>query len=413
MTTDIANSDPIARLTMQGFPPPRERQPRFEDSSHYAFPNSRWSFCHMREFIPTASIWRGAGAPSPLPAAARHDLDDVAFTTMDGRAMTWARGNAELCVDGVIVMHRGRILYERYFGALEAHRPHAAFSVTKSFVGLLAAMLAHEGKIDPAAQVTRYLPEMAATAYGNATVRHVMDMTVGVKYSEAYADPAAEIWDYARAAGSMGRPKDYSGPDTITEFLTRLQAKGAHGDAFTYKTCNTEVLSWIVQRASGLGLVQLISERLWRKLGCEENADMAVDRAGMAMGGGGLSLTLRDMARLGETMRLGGQFNGQQIVPPAVVAEIARGADPAHFAKSGTATLPGASYRHQWWILHDKFGAYMARGIHGQAIWIAPKADMVIARFASHPWASNANSVLDHISMPGYTAIAEHVLASV
>ena len=139
---------------------------------------------------------------------------------------------------------------------------------------------------------------------------------------------------------------------------------------------------------------------------------MAVDRSGMAMSGGGMSLTLRDMARFGEMMRLGGRFNGHEIVPEAVVADIARGADPTHFAKSGIATLPGASYRHQWWVLHDKFGAYMARGIHGQAIWIAPKAEMVIARFASHPWASNANSVLDHVSMQGYTAIAEHVLRS-
>jgi CubicO group peptidase (beta-lactamase class C family) len=413
MTFDVSNSDPIARKVAQGFPPPRERQPRFEDSSHYMFPNSRWSFSHMREFIPTISVWRGPAAPSALPQAARHDLDEVAFTTLDGRPTTWAQGLADLCVDGVIILHRGRVLYERYFGALEAHRPHAAFSVTKSFVGLLGAMLAHEGKIDASAAVTRYVPEMAATAYGNATVRQVMDMTIGVKYSETYADPSAEIWDYARAAGSMARPVGYAGPDTITDFLVRLQPEGAHGEAFAYKTCNTEVLGWIVQRASGQNLAHLISERLWRKLGCEENADLAVDRAGMAMSGGGLSLTLRDMARFGEMMRLGGRFNGHEIVPEAVVADIARGADPAHFSKAGILTLPGASYRHQWWTLHDKFNAFMARGIHGQAIWIAPKAEMTIARFASHPWASNANSVLDHVSMPGYAAIAEHVLATV
>jgi hypothetical protein len=410
MTFDTANSDPVERRVMQGFPPPRDRQPRFDDTSHYMFPNSRWSFSHMREFLPTASIWRGHGGPSPLPASPRHDLDDVAFTTQDGRPMTWAQSLTELCVDGVLVLHRGRVLYERYFGALEPHRPHAAFSVTKSFAGLLGAMLAHERKIDPSAPVTRYVPEMAGTAYGSATVRQVMDMTVSVRYSEAYADPSAEIWDYARAAGSMARQPGYSGPDTITEFLTRLQPEGRHGEAFAYKTCNTEVLGWIVQRASGQSLIQLISERLWRKLGCEENADMAIDRAGMAMSGGGMSLTLRDAARFGEMMRLGGRLQGQEIVPEAVVAEIERGADPAHFAKSGVTTLPGASYRHQWWILHDKLHAYMARGIHGQAIWIAPKAEMVIARFASHPWASNANSVLDHLSIPGYAAIAEHVM---
>jgi hypothetical protein len=68
-------------------------------------------------------------------------------------------------------------------------KPHSAFSVTKSFVGTLAAMLAAEGVIDPAAPVTRYLPEMKNTAYGDATVRQVMDMTIGAKFSEDYADP--------------------------------------------------------------------------------------------------------------------------------------------------------------------------------------------------------------------------------
>lgn len=410
MTHDIAQSDPRTRHVMQGFPPLRERQPRFDDATHYMFPNSRWSFSHMREFIPTRNIWRGGGAVSALPVQARDDLDAVAFTTLDGHAATWSASLAALCTDGILVLHRGRVVYERYFGALAPHLTHVAFSVTKSYVGLFAAWLAHEGKIDPAAPVTAYVPELTATAYGTATVRQVMDMTIGVRYSETYTDPKAEIWDYSRAAASMARPKDYTGPDTIADFLAQLQPEGRHGEAFAYKTCNTEVLGWIAQRAAGKGLTDLMSERLWGPMGCESNADMAVDRAGMAMCGGGLSLSLRDMARFGETMRLGGRFNGAQIIPEGVVADIAGGADPAQFAKSGIVTLPGASYHHQWWVAHDRFGAFMARGIHGQAIWIAPKAEVVIARCASHPVASNANGPLDYLSMPAYAAVAAHLM---
>ncbi|WP_164281409.1 serine hydrolase, partial [Stenotrophomonas indicatrix] len=81
----------------------------------------------------------------------------------------------------------------RYFGALDAHTQHIAMSITKSFVGTLAAMLVADGKLDPAAPVTQYVPELKDTAYGDATVRQVMDMTVGVRYSENYADPNADV----------------------------------------------------------------------------------------------------------------------------------------------------------------------------------------------------------------------------
>ena len=107
-------------------------------------------------------------------------------------------------------------------------------------------------------------------------------------------------------------------------------------------------------------------------------------------------------------MRLGGHFNGQQIVPAAVVSDIRAGASREAFVKAGYATLPGWSYHNQWWISHDDHGAFMARGIHGQAIYVDPKAEMVIARFASHPLAGNVN--LDPTSLPAYRAIAEHLL---
>ena len=134
-----------------------------------------------------------------------------------------------------------------------------------------------------------------------------------------------------------------------------------------------------------------------------------VDRIGSAMCGGGLNLTLRDLARFAEMMRMNGVWNGQQIIPASVVADIAAGADREHFAKAGYTTLPGWSYRDQWWVAHDRFGAFAARGIHGQAAWIAPAAEVVIARFGSHHVAANGNSPLDQVSLPAFAAIADHL----
>ena len=114
------------------------------------------------------------------------------------------------------------------------------------------------------------------------------------------------------------------------------------------------------------------------------------------------------MARFGEMMRLGGRFNGQQIVPPAVVDDIRRGGNRDHFALAGYTLLPGWSYRNMWWVSHNEHGAFTARGIHGQAIYIDPAAEMVIARFASHPLGANAN--LDPTSLPAYHAVAQHLM---
>jgi len=407
---DADASDPRALGWMEGFPPPPDKTVAFADGGLWAFPRTRWAFSHMRELFPTANVSRGDGPVTVLPRAERDDLDAVAFTTMDGRPMTWGESLAANYTDGIVVLHRGVTVQERYFGALQPELAHAAMSVSKSFVGTLAAMLAHAGALDPEAGVTHYLPELAGTAYGDASVRQVMDMTIGVKYSETYADPDADIWHYVRAGGMMPRPAGYRGPDTLYAYLATLKKEGEHGRGFAYKTVNTEVLAWIVKRASGQRLATLTSDLIWSRLGAEHDAHFAVDSAGTEAGGGGLNTALRDLARFGEAMRNDGWFNGQQIVPEAVVADIRRGADPAKFGHAGYTTLPGWSYRNMWWVTHNAHGAYTARGIHGQAIWVDPTAEMVIARYGSHPLAANS-PWLDPTSLPAYMALGKHLLA--
>jgi CubicO group peptidase (beta-lactamase class C family) len=406
-----ASTDPAALGTMKGFPPPPERTVLAANDATWRFPATRWTFSHQRELGPSANIRRGAAPSVPLSCALRDDLDAVAFVTQDGRSMTWGESVDENFTDGLVVLHRGQVVYETYRGALGPLQPHLAMSVTKSFTGLLGAILAYERVIDPSAPVTEYLPELAGSAFGDATVRQVMDMTVGVRYSEDYVDPDAEVRTYGVAAGFWPPPAGYVGPTTIFDFLTTLRKQGEHGEAFAYKTCNTEVLGWIVQRSAGASFAELVSERIWQKLGVEEDGYIKVDSAGFAMCGAGLNVTTCDLARFGEMMRCGGAANGQQVVPEAVVADIAGGARREDFAKAGYVTLPGWSYRNQWWVSHNRFGGYTARGIHGQVCYIAPAAEMVIARFASHPTAANGNGPLDRVSLPAYDAIAAHLLA--
>lgn len=402
-----AQTDPKTLGMMQGFPPPPDKTIRFIDGSSSRFPNTRWAFSHIRELVPTANVSRGEGPVVPLLRAER-DLGNVAITTMDGKAITFNDALGLTYTDGILVLHKGQVVYEKYLGEGAAQRPHIAFSVTKSFVGTLAAMLAAEGKLDPTAPVTKYVPELKDTAYGDATVRQVMDMTIGVKFSENYADPNAEVFDYARAGGMVPAAPNYQGPRTFYSFLVTLKKEGEHGQAFAYKTANAEILAWIVKRASGQSMADLLSSAIWSKLGAEHDAYFMVDSIGTESGGGGLNTALRDLARFGEMMRNKGKFNGQQIVPEAAVADIVKGGNKEDFAKAGYTLLKGWSYRDMWWITNNEHNAYMARGIYGQSIYIDPTAQMVIVRYASHPIA--ANGANDPVSLPMYMAVAKELM---
>ena len=406
-----ADSDPVKMGWMTGSPPPADKLIRQADMTLYTFPQIRWSFANFRQLVPSTNVRRGDGATSTLPRAERRDIDGITFTPL-GRTdtMTWAQSLEANYTDAIVVLHKGQIVYERYFGVMNPRQPHTAMSVTKSFVGTLGAMLVAEGKLDENALVSKYIPELKDTAYGDATVRQVLDMTVGVKYSENYADQNAEIWQHVRAGGVFPRPPGYNGPTSFYGFLETLKKEGEHGDAFAYKTVNTDVLAWLIRRASGKSVGEVLSERIWQKLGVEQDAYILVDSVGTEFAGGGFNPTLRDMARFGEMMRLGGRFNGQQIVPKSVVADVRNGGDKAKFAKAGYVTMPGGSYRDMWWVSNNADGAFSARGVHGQVIYIDPKAEMVIARFASLPVAVSER--YNAISYPAFQALADHLMAN-
>jgi CubicO group peptidase (beta-lactamase class C family) len=407
---DAAASDPVALGYMQGSPPPPAKRIRFDDDSFWKFPQLRWSLSNMRMLVTTTNMPRIGGTPSELGQPGPGDaagIDALRFTDMHGRQRTWADSLPEVYTDGILVLHRGRRVYERYVGALAPERQHACFSITKSYAATLAATLLHEGVLDETRLVPHYLPEMHGTAYADATLRQVLDMQIGVEYSEDYADPAAGIWDYSRAGGWRPRPHDYTGPDHFYEFLKRLRKQGEHGREFTYKTVNTEVLCWVMKRATGMGFADMLSQRLWSQLGCEQDAYLFTDPIGVECGGGGLAASLRDLARFGELLRREGDWQGRQLLPSAVIEDIRRGADPAKFTPAGYTLLPGYSYRNMWWVSHNEFGAFEARGIHGQRLYIAPAAEMVIARFSSHPIATSAAN--DPITLPAFLALAREL----
>ncbi|WP_211474173.1 serine hydrolase domain-containing protein [Collimonas humicola] len=411
---DAEETDPVMMGWMIGSPPPPDKIIRFSDGGSSTFPKTRWSFSNSRQFIPSTVVARDSGPVSLLPPDKRADadIDNVSFQPLVGVApMTWKQSLAANYTDGIVVLHDGKIVYERYFGVLTPEKQHVVMSVTKSFFGTIGAMLVAEGLIDETAAVSEYIEELEGTGFGDATIRQVLDMLTGIKYSEDYTCQDAEIYKHMLAGSMIPRPSDYGDdkPQTFYEYLETVKKEGDHGKVFAYKTVNTDVLGWVIRRVTKKSVGENLQEMIWSKLGTEQDAYFSVDTIGNEFAGGGLNLCLRDMARFGETMRLDGFFNGQQIVPKAVVADIRNGGDRELFAAAGYRTLPGWSYRNMWWVSHNKHGAYMARGVHGQAIYIDPAAKMVIARLASNKTAANAPDI-DNASLPAYHALAEYLM---
>ena len=402
-------SDPQTLGWMQGFPPPQDKLIAQPSSDFFSFPKLRWTVCHIRELMPTTDVSRGIGAPSTLNYELDKNIDAITFTpTNSKRPMTWKQSLDANYTDGIMVMHHGKVVYERQNGCLNKLGNHAAMSMTKSMTGLLAEILVTEGKLDDKALVTSIIPELKNSGFGDATVRQVMDMTTALDYSEDYADPNADIWQYSEAASPLPKPKDYSGPNGYFEYLQTVKKNGQHGAEFNYRTINSDALGWIISRTTGKAVNELLSDRIWQKIGAEQSAYMTVDAKGTPFAGGGISAGLHDMARIGSLMLNKGEINGERLFPAAVVDNIEAGGDKNAFAKAGYKQLTNGSYKSMWWLFNNPTPIYAARGVHGQTIYVDPAADMVIVRFASYPDASN--SKIDPTSLPAYKALANYLI---
>lgn len=362
-------------------------------------PFSSWAFHHMRELVPTAEVYAGSGEPVPL-AERPVDLDGLTFELVGGGSTDLANWLEASATDSFLVLHEGDIVYETYRNGMQPHSQHQMFSVTKSFVGTLVLMLIEEGRIDADKPVAGYLPELAASAFGDATVQQVLDMSTSIHFREEYTDPEAEIWQYGQLFRIGGDPPGgYRGLESIHDYLPTLRRRegAAHGEAFHYVTPNTDVLAWLLLRVSGQSLQTMLSERIWQPLGVERDGYFWLDRAGNAMAGGGLNVSARDAARFGQMLLQGGRYNGRQIVPETVAQRILRPRNRETFNvlyQDPWFEHVAWGYHDQWWSFNNDHRAVSAIGVHGQFIYIDKVAGMIIVKQSSHAEAEGeANEV--------------------
>lgn len=383
-------SIPLADLQfMQGFPAQAEKQVTRADYL-IEFPKIRWAFQHMRELIPSRQIGRGPGPQVQLAEnfSRQAEIEALSIELEDGSQISFAEFLDLSYADALLIMHKGEVVYQSNPNLADVQSPHMLWSVTKSFTGLVANLLILEGALDANSLVTEHIPELANSGWAGASVQQVLDMTADVKYSEVYADGTSDVIHYGLSAG-ITQSSQWTGPTRLYDYLSSVGADREHGQHFTYRTVHTEVLGWIIRRVSGKELAQQVTERIWSKLGAEQDAYILLDAKGTEWAGAGLNASLRDLGRFAEMLRLGGRYNGQQILPAELVSEIQRGGDREAFARFGRKGMEGYSYHNQWWVSHNADGAFEAMGVHGQLVHVNPAAELSLIRLGSHPVASN------------------------
>jgi len=367
---------------MQGFPIPQEQ--RVPHDHWDRAPWNRWTFQHVSEIVPTTEVWRGNGPVWPLERNSQ-ELGGIEFDETDGRKSTLQQWIDDSYTDGILVLHRGAVVLEQYHNGMNERTLHLSQSMAKSVVATVAGILIGRGVIDPAQQVSHYLPELQSTAWQGATLQQVMDMTTGVRYVEDYEALDSDIAITDIACG-WKRPKtDFPTPACIwDQILTLTEQVREHGEKFQYRSIETDVLAHCLERVTETRLAKLVSRELWQPLGCEESASFTVDPAGYALACGGLNATLRDYARFGQLLLQKGKLGDTQLVPAEWIADI-HNADHSLFEDPYTKTAPNGAYRNQFWIEDVDRPGFMARGVFGQLIYVDPADDLVVVKLSSWP----------------------------
>ncbi len=368
-------------------------------------PWNRWAFQNVRQILPTAEVWRGWGGVRILPRDDR-DIDKIAVQSAEGGTTSLAGLLDETYTDGFIVVRNGAIQFERYFNGMDGRTLHLSQSVAKSVTAAAAGVLVGRGVLDVNAKITDYLPELNDTAYRNATLQQSLDMTSGVRFDETYTDPYSDIGKSDVASGWKPVPPEsdpnFRWPRHMFELVLSLETlERRHGDLFSYRSIETDVLAFCMERASGKRLPHIVSDEIWGPMGAEENACFTVDAAGYALADGGFNATLRDYARLGLIYL----EHGAGIIPAEWV-EATRNGNHAIFGEPYASSLPEGAYKNQWWIEDPRSRSIMARGVFGQLIYVNWDYNMVAVKLSS--WPDFLSDRFSNATLKGLHMIAEH-----
>ncbi len=371
-------------------------------------PANHWGFQHTRELVPTARIRRGEGPVRELPSEPR-EVMNVAFE-VDGERLTIAQLLEETETDGFLVLQDGRVATEHYFNGMEPDTPHLLMSVSKSITSAVTGCLSARGALDVDAPIIELVPELRGTALDGATTRHLIDMRAGVDFDEDYDNIDADVRVYEQIY--QHRPLVDEGlPSDALEYFSTLRRSGEHGGPFRYSSILTDVLAWVLERASDTRFHELVARELWAPMGAEFDAEVTLDRHGNAMADGGICASLRDLGRFGLQYLAAGASDSFQVVPRSWVDDTIAGAPdgPDVFETLGVQPgfPPGSHYRSGWWIRSSRDPYLHASGIYGQNVFVYGPTKTVVVKLSS--WANPLDRRALDATAAAVIAIGRHL----
>lgn len=362
---------------------------------------TRYINSHMSEFWPHQVVSR-SGQIRQMEYYLRDDVRKFVTKTIEGEIALEEYVKSPL-VDGMIILHKGKIVFEAYPHMKEYYKHHS-FSVTKPYVSTIIGLLEIEGKIDVHKTVSAYLPELEGTDWGAVPIIDVLDMSSGMGIDD---DLFAQI--FFNENGWIGNDKSKGGPSGQ---LAPMKKTGHSGQIYEYFSLNTEVLGWIIERITNRTAVELIEERIWQKMGAESDALMFLPNANDRMYMGGMSATLRDHARFGLLFTPSGRMAPYDFIPDTYIKKIQQGGRPAIIKNSGPIDLfiyddpitaehlvDGEAPRHstyQWDVVMND-GDFFKEGGGGQGLYVSPGRDLVIAYFGTRGFDSEGHLLLNNL----------------
>lgn len=377
-----------------------------------------FALTRMEEIFPSAGIPRGIGSVCEYIS----QDNDFRSLTIDAKKWTAADDEgwttvgdvlANTFTDAWLVTRGGVAIAEEYAWPMKPARRHMLFSVSKSIVSIVVGALADAGLLRVDDLVTTHVPALGKSGYAGATIRDLLDMRSGVKFSEEYLEDGSEIRRLFEAVDFA--PRTPTSAHGIKDFLTGLTSEREHGSSFVYRSCETDVLAWVCENVVGRPFAVVASEFVWSRIGAAHAAQVCQDRWGGSIADGAISTTLRDLGRFGEMVARGGvNADGTRVVSEAWVDDIfAGGPDSAQvFAESASGqSYPGGMYRSQFWVPSASRDVVIGIGIHGQMLYIDRATQTVGVKLSSDP--EPVSLAAQHGTLAMFEAITEAVPAEV
>jgi CubicO group peptidase (beta-lactamase class C family) len=335
---------------------------------------SHYTFRYMSELFPVGIVYKSS-TPYVFNYSPKKSIDNISITSKNS-AFAFEEYLRKLHITSFIVVHKGTIVYEKYFSMLPEDQ-HTLQSVTKVITSTLITSLINRKKIDSSQPIERYIPELKDTDWQGISVRDILNMRSGMDSKSIdfatgpFTNPKHKNYQLESALDIL--PKADNTPSSAYEFIKQIKRDKAAGVDAEYSNINTFVLGWLAEKVTGKKYTDLISDMIWKPMGAASNAYVCLSDKGVPWPHGGMSATLRDLARFGMLFTNSEIKRRQEsIISLGQIKEI-------FDTPPMESPMPPFKWTYQWDLASD--GILMKSGFGGQALYIHPEKEIVIAYF--------------------------------